>query len=98
MAVSWPRQASPRSRPQASRRNRRWVIHSSRLAAELAVAALQQQGQPGIEGVSPQAPEPQFGNFRQFAGILRLLGPGKAEVQLATVSQQLGWGQLHPGP
>ena len=62
------------------------------MAAELAAAALQDQGQPGVVGVGPQAPEPQFGNFREFARILRGLGPGKAEAQLTTAGQQLGRG------
>ena len=40
------------------------------MAAELAVAALQQQRQPGAERIGPQAPQAALRHFTEFAGII----------------------------
>ena len=55
------------------------------MAAELAVAALQQQRQPGTERIGPQAPQAALRHFTQFAGVV--IGAGPLQLQRNAVFQ-----------
>ena len=55
------------------------------MAAELAVAALQQQRQPGTERIGPQAPQAALRHFTEFAGIVINAGP--FQLQPKTIFQ-----------
>ena len=58
------------------------------VAAEGAAAALQQQGQPGMEGIGPQAPEAHLGDLREFTGILHRPRPLQLQFHTAGEFQQ----------
>ena len=55
------------------------------MAAELAVAALQQQGEPGAERIGPQAPQAALRYFAQFARVV--IGARPLQLQCNAVFQ-----------
>ena len=67
------------------------------MAGELAARALQHQGQPGVGSVSPQRPQADLGDFREFAGIFGLPGPVELQGQLGSALHQAGWLEGCPG-
>ena len=60
------------------------------MAAELAVAALQQQRQPGTERIGPQAPQAALRHFTELAGIVIGAGPVQLQRQAVFQFQQSG--------
>ena len=60
------------------------------MAAELAVAALQQQRQPGAERIGPQAPQAALRHFTQLAGIVIGAGPFQLQREAVFQFQQSG--------
>jgi hypothetical protein len=68
------------------------------MAAEGAAAALEQQRQPGMQGISPQAPQAHLGDLRELTGILRrprplqlqFHAPGEVEQPFGGKGRQRG--------
>lgn len=67
------------------------------MASQLAAATLQHQGQPGVKGIRPQAPEPQLRNLGALPRIALLQGPIELKFQHRSKGQQLRRPQRRPG-
>ena len=63
------------------------------MAGEGSPTAFEHQGQPGVQGIGAQTPEPYLGHFREFAGIVVGPRPEQLKLQLARHRHQ----GLHAG-
>lgn len=78
-------EADPLGAVEAVRQQHRHV------ADQAAATALEQKGQPGMEGIGPEAPQTDLGDLRELAGVLG--GPRPVQPQLHTtgpLQQPLG--------
>ena len=67
------------------------------VAGEAAVAALEQERQPRMEGVGAEAPQPHLGHFGELAGIIVQAGPDQLQIELSRCRDQAGHRGLRQG-